>query len=126
MVGLSSITSTSSPAIVSVFPSPRCTAAGTTSYVLPFCLSPLLGRSSSVGSVSATEVASTAMLHRERDWEYYPSEFGKYHLLAPLALGGMGALYLAVTGDGGLERMMVIRTVLAQLAHAEYAAGVRD
>jgi len=40
------------------------------------------------------------------DWEHYPRKFGKYHLLGPLAQGGMGALYLAVGGDRGLERLM--------------------
>jgi serine/threonine protein kinase len=62
----------------------------------------------------------------EGDWEHYPRKFGKYHLLAPLAQGGMGALYLAVTGDRGLERMMVIKTVLPHLADAEYVARFRD
>ncbi|MCW5803151.1 MAG: protein kinase [Deltaproteobacteria bacterium] len=38
----------------------------------------------------------------------------------------MGALYLAVTGDRGLERMMVIKTVLPHLADAEYVARFRD
>ncbi|MBK9030623.1 MAG: protein kinase [Myxococcales bacterium] len=56
----------------------------------------------------------------------YPRRFGKYHLLGPLAQGGMGALYLAVTGDRGLERMMVIKTVLPHLADAEYVARFRD
>src|SRR5215213_3653167 len=56
----------------------------------------------------------------------FPRKFGKYHLLAPLAQGGMGALYLAVTGDRGLERMMVIKTVLPHLADAEYVARFRD
>jgi serine/threonine protein kinase/TolA-binding protein len=62
----------------------------------------------------------------EGDWEHYPRKFGKYHLLAPLAQGGMGALYLAVTGDRGLERLMVIKTVLPHLADAEYVARFRD
>jgi len=62
----------------------------------------------------------------EGDWEHYPRKFGKYHLLAPLAQGGMGALYLAVAGDRGLERMMVIKTVLPHLADAEYVARFRD
>ena len=35
----------------------------------------------------------------------FPRKFGKYHLLGPLAQGGMGALYLAVTGGRGLERL---------------------
>jgi len=38
----------------------------------------------------------------------------------------MGALYLAVNGDRGLERMMVIKTVLPHLADAEYVARFRD
>jgi len=52
----------------------------------------------------------------EGDLEHYPRKFGKYHLLGPLAQGGMGALYLAVAGDRGLERLMVIKTVLPHLA----------
>jgi serine/threonine protein kinase len=56
----------------------------------------------------------------------YPRKFGKYHLLGPLAQGGMGALYLAVAGDRGLERMMVIKTVLPHLADNEYLARFRD
>ena len=71
-------------------------------------------------------VASSGVPNREGDWEHYPRKFGKYHLLAPLAQGGMGALYLAVTGDRGLERMMVIKTVLPHLADAEYVARFRD
>ncbi|MFT3692824.1 MAG: serine/threonine-protein kinase [Kofleriaceae bacterium] len=66
------------------------------------------------------------MPSHEGDWEQYPKKFGKYHLLAPLAQGGMGALYLAVTGDRGLERLMVIKTVLPHLADAEYVARFRD
>ena len=42
-------------------------------------------------------LASVALL--EGDLEHYPRKFGKYHLLGPLAQGGMGALYLAVAGD---------------------------
>lgn len=56
----------------------------------------------------------------------YPRKFGKYHLLGPLAQGGMGALYLACAGDRGLERLMVIKTVLPHLADAEYMARFRD
>src|SRR3954468_12951109 len=58
--------------------------------------------------------------------DLYPRKFGKYHLLGPLAQGGMGALYLAVAGDRGLERLMVIKTVLPHLADAEYVARFRD
>ncbi len=62
----------------------------------------------------------------EGDLEHYPRKFSKYHLLGPLAQGGMGALYLAVGGDRGLERLMVIKTVLPHLADAEYIARFRD
>ena len=62
----------------------------------------------------------------EGDLEHYPRKFGRYHLLGPLAQGGMGALYLAVAGDRGLERLMVIKTVLPHLADAEYVARFRD
>ncbi len=56
----------------------------------------------------------------------FPRKFGKYQLLAPLAQGGMGALYLAATGDRGLERLLVIKTVLPHLADKEYIARFRD
>ena len=71
-------------------------------------------------------VASDGVPGHEGDWEHYPRKFGKYHLLGPLAQGGMGALYLAVAGDRGLERLMVIKTVLPHLADAEYVARFRD
>ena len=71
-------------------------------------------------------VASSGVPLHEGDLEHYPRKFGKYHLLGPLAQGGMGALYLAVTGDRGLERLMVIKTVLPHLADAEYVARFRD
>jgi serine/threonine protein kinase len=38
----------------------------------------------------------------------------------------MGALYLAITGDRGLERLTVIKTVLPHLADKEYVARFRD
>ncbi|HKA89474.1 MAG TPA: protein kinase [Haliangiales bacterium] len=44
----------------------------------------------------------------------------------PLAQGGMGALYLAVAGDKGLEKLCVIKTVLPHLADAEYVQRFRD
>ncbi len=71
-------------------------------------------------------VASLGVPSHEGDLEHYPRKFGKYHLLGPLAQGGMGALYMAVTGDRGLERLMVIKTVLPHLADAEYIARFRD
>ncbi len=71
-------------------------------------------------------VAFIGVALHEGDLEHYPRKFGKYHLLGPLAQGGMGALYLAVTGDRGLERLMVIKTVLPHLADSEYVARFRD
>src|SRR5204863_4298836 len=38
----------------------------------------------------------------------------------------MGALYLACQGERGLEKLCVIKTVLPQLADAEYVARFRD
>jgi len=38
----------------------------------------------------------------------------------------MGALYIAATGDRGLERLLVIKTVLPHLADDEYVARFRD
>lgn len=58
--------------------------------------------------------------------DQFPRKFGKYHLLAPLAQGGMGALYLAVTGDKGFESLLCIKTVLPHLADKEYVARFRD
>ncbi|HMU39092.1 MAG TPA: protein kinase [Pseudomonadota bacterium] len=56
----------------------------------------------------------------------FPRPFGRYSLLSPLAQGGMGALYLACTGDRGMERLCVIKTVLPHLADAEYVNRFRD
>ncbi len=66
------------------------------------------------------------MTAQEHTSDKFPRKFGKYHLLGPLAQGGMGALYLAVTGDRGLERLTVIKTVLPHLADKEYVARFRD
>ena len=44
----------------------------------------------------------------------FPTVFGKYILLKPLALGGMGELYLALAGElGGFEKLCVIKRVRA-------------
>jgi serine/threonine protein kinase len=66
-------------------------------------------------------MSGKAVEHKE-----FPRKFGKYHLLAPLAQGGMGALYLASSGESGLEKLCVIKTVLPHLADAEYVARFRD
>jgi serine/threonine protein kinase len=56
----------------------------------------------------------------------FPRRFGKYHLLKPLAQGGMGALYLAVSGDRGMEKLGAVKTVLPHLADKEYLGRFRD
>ncbi|MFH0901866.1 MAG: serine/threonine-protein kinase [Pseudomonadota bacterium] len=56
----------------------------------------------------------------------FPRQFGKYQLLAPLAQGGMGALYLAIAGDSGMEKLCAIKTVIPHLADAEYISRFRD
>ncbi len=66
------------------------------------------------------------MVKQDQIRDKFPRKFGKYHLLGPLAQGGMGALYLAASGGRGLERLLVIKTVLPHLADAEYVARFRD
>jgi len=56
----------------------------------------------------------------------FPRSFGRYTLIANLAQGGMGALYLACQGDHGMEKLCVIKTVLPNLADKEYVARFRD
>jgi serine/threonine-protein kinase len=51
----------------------------------------------------------------------FPTSFGKYILLKPLARGGMGEIYLALTGElGGFEKLCVIKRVRAS-AHSDSA-----
>jgi serine/threonine protein kinase len=47
-------------------------------------------------------------------------------LIANLAQGGMGALYLACQGEHSMEKLCVIKTVLPHLADKEYVARFRD
>jgi serine/threonine protein kinase len=56
----------------------------------------------------------------------FPRRFGAYVLLKPLARGGMGALYLALSSDKDDARLCVIKTVLPHLADKEYLARFRD
>jgi serine/threonine protein kinase len=56
----------------------------------------------------------------------FPRRFGPYALAKPLARGGMGALYLAVTGPESESRVCVIKTVLPHLADKEYLQRFRD
>ncbi|HEX3695894.1 MAG TPA: protein kinase [Polyangia bacterium] len=56
----------------------------------------------------------------------FPRRFGSYVLLRPLARGGMGALYLALSGTQETAKLCVIKTVLPHLADKEYLARFRD
>src|SRR3954452_949437 len=63
---------------------------------------------------------------RQRDMNEFPRRFGSYVLLKPLARGGMGALYLALSGTGDDAKLCVIKTVLPHLADKEYLQRFRD
>ena len=56
----------------------------------------------------------------------FPRRFGPYILLKPLARGGMGALYLALSGPEDSAKLCVIKTVLPHLADKEYLQRFRD
>jgi serine/threonine protein kinase/predicted negative regulator of RcsB-dependent stress response len=56
----------------------------------------------------------------------FPRRFGPYVLLKPLARGGMGALYLALSGPDETAKLCVIKTVLPHLADKEYLQRFRD
>jgi serine/threonine protein kinase len=56
----------------------------------------------------------------------FPRRFGPYLLLRPLARGGMGALYLALSGPEESAKLCVIKTVLPHLADKEYLQRFRD
>ncbi|HXU03788.1 MAG TPA: protein kinase, partial [Polyangia bacterium] len=63
---------------------------------------------------------------RQRDMNEFPRRFGQYVLLKPLARGGMGALYLALSGPEDSAKLCVIKTVLPHLADKEYLQRFRD
>ena len=56
----------------------------------------------------------------------FPRRFGPYILLKPLARGGMGALYIALSGPEANAKLCVIKTVLPHLADKEYLQRFRD
>ena len=70
--------------------------------------------------------AQTAAAKRQRDMNEFPRRFGPYVLLKPLARGGMGALYLALSGPEDSAKLCVIKTVLPHLADKEYLQRFRD
>src|SRR6476469_349710 len=63
---------------------------------------------------------------RQRDMSEFPRRFGSYVLRKPLARGGMGALYLALSGPEDSAKLCVIKTVLPHLADKEYLQRFRD
>ncbi len=56
----------------------------------------------------------------------YPRRFNSYVLLKPLARGGMGQLYMALSGTPGLEKLCVIKQVIPDLIAPENARRFRD
>jgi len=56
----------------------------------------------------------------------FPRRFDSYVLLKPLARGGMGQLYLAMTGAPGLERLCVVKQVPPEVVASENARRFRD
>jgi serine/threonine protein kinase len=56
----------------------------------------------------------------------FPRRFGKYVLVKPLARGGMGALYLALHGQLGMEKLCAVKTALPHLADRSYLQRFRD
>src|ERR1044072_2158412 len=63
---------------------------------------------------------------KRRDMNEFPRRFGPYILLKPLARGGMGALYLALSGPEDSAKLCVIKPVLPHLADKEYLQRFRD
>ena len=56
----------------------------------------------------------------------FPRRFDSYVLLKPLARGGMGQLYLALTGTPGLEKLCVVKQVPPEVVAPENARRFRD
>ena len=56
----------------------------------------------------------------------FPRRFDSYVLLKPLARGGMGELYLAVSGAKGLEKLCVIKKVLPNLVAPDNVQRFRE
>jgi serine/threonine protein kinase len=56
----------------------------------------------------------------------FPRRFDSYVLLKPLARGGMGQLFLALTGTPGLEKLCVVKQVPPEVVASENARRFRD
>ena len=56
----------------------------------------------------------------------FPRPFDSYVLLKPLARGGMGQLFLALTGAPGLEKLCVVKQVPPEVVAPENARRFRD
>jgi len=56
----------------------------------------------------------------------FPRQFDSYVLLKPLARGGMGQLFLAMTGTPGLEKVCVVKQVPPEVVAPENARRFRD
>ena len=56
----------------------------------------------------------------------FPRQFDSYVLLRPLARGGMGQLFLALTGTPGLEKLCVVKQVPPEIVATESARRFRD
>src|SRR4051794_11385442 len=44
----------------------------------------------------------------------FPQRWGAYVLIRPLATGGMGSVYLALTRSGGVETLCVVKRLTAE------------
>jgi len=56
----------------------------------------------------------------------FPQKFGSHVLLAPLGEGGMGAVYLAMSGHREMETLCVVKRMLpALLSHSEHVRRFR-
>jgi eukaryotic-like serine/threonine-protein kinase len=58
--------------------------------------------------------------------EGFPRRFGGYVLVKPLARGGMGALYVALHGHRGMEKLCVVKTALPHLVEKGYLQRFKD
>ncbi|HXU05658.1 MAG TPA: serine/threonine-protein kinase [Polyangia bacterium] len=56
----------------------------------------------------------------------FPRQFDSYVLMKPLARGGMGQLFLALTGVPGLEKLCVVKQVPPEVVATENARRFRD